>query len=199
MYVASVMGWWYSKRSAERVKRATERQRTPHPSPKPDLKSCALRVTASSTPRHAASLDMYHARMSLLPLACDGGWEGLTCWRSPISIGVSILERACAAIFSRRKKKEPVTIFADSITHNKRRTVYFVCRKGPNSPSGAVARVRCDWLISRMCATPLNSIFLKSYDVTNKCGFQSEPSLYLFLLSGKSRSPTRICSFSFFA
>ena len=157
-----VMGWWYSKRSAERVKRATERQRTPHPSPKPVLKSCALRVTASSTPRHAASLDMYHARMSLLPLACGGGWEGLTCWRSPISIGVSILERACAA---------------HSTTRNKRRTVYFVCRKGPNSSSGAVARVRCDWLISRMCATPLNSNFLKSYDVTNKCGFQSEPSL----------------------
>ena len=84
------------KRSAERVKRATERQRTPHPSPKPDLKSCALRVTASSTPRHAASLDMYHARMSLLPLAC---------WRSPISIGVSILERACAAIFFSPQKK----------------------------------------------------------------------------------------------
>ena len=173
-----VMGWQHNRRLAERVKRATERQRTPQPSPKPVLKNlgavrhCVINAAIRSFSGHESRED----EPAPPSLWRRGGGSACSC--SPISLfGVSILERACAAIFSRRKKKSRSHFSANSIPHNKWRRVYFVCRKGHISPSGAVVRARCDWLISRMCATPLNFMFLKSYDVPNKCGFESAPSL----------------------
>ena len=163
---------------AERVKRATERQRTPQPSPKPVLKKlgavryCVINAAIRSFCGHESCED----EPAPPSLWRRGG--GSACWCSPISLfGVPILERACAAIFFPPQKKSRSHFFANSIPHNKGRRVYFVCRKGHISPSGAVVRARCNWLISRMCATPLNSLFLKSYDVPNKSGFKSEPSL----------------------
>lgn len=175
------MEWWHRRRSVERVKegRGTPTKHTDVIKTSSEklraARHCVIHTASRNFSRHVSRGDGPPSTS-----LWRRGW-GLTCWRFLLCSCVSILERALAAIFvSPQKKKSRSFFFANSVTHIKRRRVYFVWSKGPNSPSGAVVRVRCDWLINRMCATPLNSDSLKSYDLTNICQFQGAPSLYCF-------------------
>lgn len=100
------MKWWHRRRSVQRVNRATNANEAPQTSSKTVVKSCALRGTASSTPRHTAYLDIYHAGMGLLPLTCDGG---VGAWPVGALFSLSCASNAracvCGRLFSRRKKR----------------------------------------------------------------------------------------------
>ena len=105
------MEWWHTRRSVERVKRATERQRTSRPVIKTSFEKlrAARHCVIHAAPRRFSA----HVSREDEPPSTSlwrRGW-GLTCWRSLPSVWCLNPRVACASNFYLAAKKKTVTIF----------------------------------------------------------------------------------------
>lgn len=82
-----------------------------------------------------------------------------------------MLERACVLFFFLAAEKERFKSYFP--VYNLHQSAEDLPRLMESDPTAyqSNGRARCDWLISGICANPLNSGLFKSDDVSNGCQF----------------------------